>query len=405
MTSLLVMDYIILSLVTLPLVLTFDPNMQQIQSKDTLFYVSENTKPSTVVYVIPDSLDWTKKPFTYKKREGSAYFEVTSFGEVILAKPIDFEVTNREEFVVNVYNNGTGAKVQEYFVTVTADVFDENEAAPVFLNDKDEFLFEEIPEIGHLITTVSATDKDTADVGKLQFFVDSEFFKINRTSGELRVAKNLLPARSSSTSDSSRYDSSAPSSGGGGGTGGASLPPMSAYSLVVTVSDGRFERKKKFTVRVRTPTAQSFRISAEAPHTQPPNIKTYTMSSQNGLDQLINMQSPELIIIAVFVIAFFLVVILAFIVFSIFFTRTPNPQGPHRAAPTTVLGGAPNRYGGHGTHPGAGMQGMNTVGSRVYYTAGHPVMQSPHLGATPTNSQNIMQSLYIYGDRGTLNNN
>ena len=95
-------------------------------------------------------------------RDPNSHFDIDNEGRITLIKLIDYEKTSQEKFVVSVFNTQTN--IQEYYVNVIADVFDENEATPTFIPPTIEVEFDHFPETGEFIAQVQATDEDT---GKL----------------------------------------------------------------------------------------------------------------------------------------------------------------------------------------------------------------------------------------------
>jgi len=378
---------------------------------DTTFYVSEGQEIGKLVYNLRDSMGWVDRSYQYSMLDHSSHFAIAPTGEITLDRRIDYEKTPKEKFTVSVFN--TDSSVQEYYVNVVADVFDENEHSPTFPHQVSVKVFQSTPQVGQVVLRVNATDNDVDDIGRLEFSLVHEYFTIDKHSGVIRVKRPLSPY-DPTTHKRPRppYSSGVESSyslAGYPSSSSASADHLSSshegrysvYSLDVSVSDGKHENRHQVTVKVPLEDiTQGHRVTGgqgsqlgegsggqsstkyEAISDEkevPINTRVLqTPNQSNDMSALIiaSLQTPEVMIVLGLAGLLLVVVLIACFTVMVCMHR---PQGA------------------------GAYSGMRPNHRMYYYPNGaNGQQQGP---PSNTNSQNITQSLYIYGDGGRLNNN
>jgi len=133
-------------------------------------------------------------------------------GDITISRPLDREDT--DHYIVKVSARDSGWTVS---TDVTIFITDINDNAPRFSRPSYYLDYPELTEVGSLVTRVSATDPDEDFNGKIFYFIrsQSEFFRINASSGEIFVKQQL------------KYQNST----------GASSVNINRRSFIVTASD------------------------------------------------------------------------------------------------------------------------------------------------------------------------
>ncbi|XP_075266124.1 uncharacterized protein LOC142358585 isoform X2 [Convolutriloba macropyga] len=387
---------LMLSCVPVQLVHAWDPNEHQINTLETTFYVSEMQEINTLVYNLKDSMNWAEEPYTFSMRDVSTHFRVNKDGQINLVRRIDYESTPKEKFSVNVFNKVTN--IQEFYVNVMADVFDVNEHTPTFTHQQTERVFDTTPKVGEFVIQVTATDKDTDDVPKLQYSLENEEdnFAIDKHSGHITVKRPLVPynAHNRPPHYSNGVEPLYHRYPQGQGHDQSAEGRYSVYRLEVHVSDGMNDNKCEVTVKVPVEVKRNSNngpdwsgeesngnnnnfqaISAEKDkptRINPPVLHTPTQNNDWSTLIMASLQTPEVMIVIGLAGILLIVILIACITIMVCMNRP------------------------------AGYNGMRP--NRVYYY-GNGTNGSMHQPPSTTNSQNITQSLYIYGDGGRLNNN
>ncbi|KAG9345553.1 hypothetical protein JZ751_008697 [Albula glossodonta] len=135
-----------------------------------------------------------------------------STGDITISRPLNREDSDR--YIVKVSARDSGWTVS---TDVTIFVTDINDNAPRFSRPSYYLDYPELAEVGSLVTRVSATDPDEGPNGQIFYFIksQSEFFRINSSSGEIFVKQQL------------RYQNST----------GAGNVNINRHSFIVTASD------------------------------------------------------------------------------------------------------------------------------------------------------------------------
>nr|XP_023651622.1 protocadherin Fat 4 [Paramormyrops kingsleyae] len=133
-------------------------------------------------------------------------------GDITISRPLNREDTDR--YIVRVSAHDLGWTVS---TDVTIFVTDVNDNAPRFSRPSYYLDYPELTEVGSVVTRVSATDPDEGFNGQIFYFIrsQSEFFRINSTSGEIFIKQQL------------RYQNSS----------GHSNVNINRHSFIVTASD------------------------------------------------------------------------------------------------------------------------------------------------------------------------
>ncbi|XP_061109179.1 protocadherin Fat 4 isoform X2 [Conger conger] len=133
-------------------------------------------------------------------------------GDITISRPLNREDSDR--YIVRVSARDSGWTVS---TDVTVFVTDINDNAPRFSRPSYYLDYPELTEVGSVVTRVSASDPDEGPNGQVFYFIksQSEFFRINSSTGEILVKQQL------------RYQNST-------GTGNINI---NRHSFIVTASD------------------------------------------------------------------------------------------------------------------------------------------------------------------------
>ncbi|KAJ0050289.1 hypothetical protein NL108_014936 [Boleophthalmus pectinirostris] len=117
-----------------------------------------------------------------------------STGDITISRPLNREDT--DHYIVKVAAHDSGWTVS---TDVTIFITDINDNAPRFSRPSYYLDYPELTEVGSLVTQVSATDPDEGFNGKIFYFIrsQSEFFRINSSTGEIFVKQQLKYQNSS----------------------------------------------------------------------------------------------------------------------------------------------------------------------------------------------------------------
>ncbi|KAI4818747.1 hypothetical protein KUCAC02_004049 [Chaenocephalus aceratus] len=149
----------------------------------------------------------------YSITDSSLPFNINpNTGDITISRPLNREDT--DHYIVKVSAHDSGWTVS---TDVTVFITDINDNAPRFSRPSYYLDHPELTEVGSLVTRVSATDPDEGFNGKIFYFIrsQSEFFRINSSTGEIFVKQQL------------RYQNST----------GASSININRHSFIVTASD------------------------------------------------------------------------------------------------------------------------------------------------------------------------
>lgn len=95
------------------------------------------------------------------------YFHIdSSSGLVLTARTLDYELTQRCNFIVRATDSGDPALSSDVSVTVT--ITDTNDNPPNFSQELYEAYVSELAPSGHFVTCVQASDADICDANRLR---------------------------------------------------------------------------------------------------------------------------------------------------------------------------------------------------------------------------------------------
>ncbi|KAH0616155.1 hypothetical protein JD844_027065 [Phrynosoma platyrhinos] len=151
------------------------------------------------------------------------YFHIdSSTGIILITRSLDYEQSQQHTLLVRAIDSGMPPLSSDIIVTV--GITDLNDNPPIFNQLLYEANISELAPRGHFVTCVKASDADTSDVGKLEYFIltgnDHMNFVINSKTGVITLS-NLHKL---------------------------TLKP--AYHLNVTVSDGVFRSSAQVLINV-----------------------------------------------------------------------------------------------------------------------------------------------------------
>ncbi|XP_055033441.2 protocadherin Fat 4 [Misgurnus anguillicaudatus] len=135
-----------------------------------------------------------------------------STGDITISRPLNREDTDHYIAKVSAHDSGWTVSTD-----ITIFVTDLNDNAPRFSKPSYYLDYPELMDVGSVVTQVSATDPDEGFNGKIFYFIRSqtEYFRINSTSGEIFIKQQL------------RYQNST----------GHSNVNINRHSFIVTASD------------------------------------------------------------------------------------------------------------------------------------------------------------------------
>uniref|UniRef100_A0A8C2JVZ5 Protocadherin Fat 4 n=1 Tax=Cyprinus carpio TaxID=7962 RepID=A0A8C2JVZ5_CYPCA len=121
-----------------------------------------------------------------------------STGDITISRPLNREDTNHYIAKVSAHDSGWTVSTD-----VTIFVTDVNDNAPKFSKPSYYLDYPELTEVGSVVTQVSATDPDEGFNGKIFYFIRSqtEYFRINSSSGEIFIKQQLRYQNSSGHSN------------------------------------------------------------------------------------------------------------------------------------------------------------------------------------------------------------
>uniref|UniRef100_A0A3Q3F1R5 Cadherin domain-containing protein n=1 Tax=Labrus bergylta TaxID=56723 RepID=A0A3Q3F1R5_9LABR len=123
-------------------------------------------------------------------------------GDITISRPLNREDT--DHYIVKVSAHDSGWTVS---TDVTIFITDINDNAPRFSRPSYYLDYPELTEVGSLVKQVSATDPDEGINGKIFYFIrsQSEYFRINASSGEIFVKQQLKYQNSTGSININRH--------------------------------------------------------------------------------------------------------------------------------------------------------------------------------------------------------
>uniref|UniRef100_A0A8D0H047 FAT atypical cadherin 4 n=1 Tax=Sphenodon punctatus TaxID=8508 RepID=A0A8D0H047_SPHPU len=135
----------------------------------------------------------------YSIRDTSLPFTINpNTGDITISRPLNREDTDRYRIRVSAHDSGWTVSTD-----VTIFVTDINDNAPRFTKPSYYLDCPELNEVGSKVTQVAATDPDEGSNGQIFYFIktQSEFFRINATTGEIFNKQSLKYQNSSGSNN------------------------------------------------------------------------------------------------------------------------------------------------------------------------------------------------------------
>uniref|UniRef100_A0A8C5TKI6 FAT atypical cadherin 4 n=1 Tax=Malurus cyaneus samueli TaxID=2593467 RepID=A0A8C5TKI6_9PASS len=190
----------------------------------------------------------------YSIRDTSLPFTINpSTGDITISRPLNREDTDRYRIRVSAHDSGWTVSTD-----VTIFVTDVNDNAPRFTKPSYYLECPELPGIGLKVTQVSATDPDEGSNGQVFYFIksQSEFFRINATTGEIFNKQYLRYQNSSGSSNVNinRHSFIVTSSDRG------SPPLVSETTVTINIVDSNDNAPLFLTPKYFTPVTKNVRV-------------------------------------------------------------------------------------------------------------------------------------------------
>uniref|UniRef100_A0A8C3AAC4 FAT atypical cadherin 1a n=1 Tax=Cyclopterus lumpus TaxID=8103 RepID=A0A8C3AAC4_CYCLU len=134
--------------------------------------------------------------FQLVEEKGKSMFTVDrDTGIISTAQVLDHEEIQQHKLRVRVVDGGVPSLSSD--VTVTIDVTDLNDNAPMFTEHTYKTTISELAPRGHFITQVQASDADSSDSNKLEFSIifgnDDQNFSIDKHTGAIAISNHRRP--------------------------------------------------------------------------------------------------------------------------------------------------------------------------------------------------------------------
>ncbi|MGH0132515.1 UNVERIFIED_CONTAM: hypothetical protein FKN15_055886 [Acipenser sinensis] len=194
-------------------------------------------------------------------------------GDITISRPLNRE--DMERYIVKVSAHDSGWTVS---TDVTIFVTDVNDNAPRFSRPSYYLDYPELTEVGSKVTQVSATDPDNGFNGHIFYFIrsQSEFFRINSSTGEIFTKQHLKYQNSTGASNINinRHSFIVTASDRG------AVPLMSETTVIVNIVDSndnppQFEITKYF-----TPVTKSVKIGTKLIRVVASDKKDFGLNSE-----------------------------------------------------------------------------------------------------------------------------
>ena len=163
-------------------------------SNPTSVEVSEDLPRNTVVaeYRATDADVGTNAVIQFTLTPNAVPFSLSSTGTLSLTGSIDYETTQSYSVVITASNPRTSLVTR---TTTTIQILNVNDNTPVITGEPYVATIQENSDIGTVVTTVTATDRDLGIHGEIRYFIISGNFgnslAINSATGALTVNKNV----------------------------------------------------------------------------------------------------------------------------------------------------------------------------------------------------------------------
>uniref|UniRef100_A0A3B3XX52 Cadherin domain-containing protein n=1 Tax=Poecilia mexicana TaxID=48701 RepID=A0A3B3XX52_9TELE len=131
-----------------------------------------------------------------ERGKSSDYFSIDrESGIISTSQVLDHEEVQQHKLRVRAIDGGVPALTSE--ITVTVDITDLNDNAPVFTQHAYQTTISELAPRGHFVSQVQASDADSSDVKKLVFSIiagnEEQNFAINKQTGAIVISNHRRP--------------------------------------------------------------------------------------------------------------------------------------------------------------------------------------------------------------------
>uniref|UniRef100_A0A3B5L9E8 Uncharacterized protein n=1 Tax=Xiphophorus couchianus TaxID=32473 RepID=A0A3B5L9E8_9TELE len=131
-----------------------------------------------------------------ERGKSSDYFTIDrESGIISTSQVLDHEEVQQHKLRVRAVDGGVPALISD--ITVTVDVTDLNDNAPVFTQHTYQTTISELAPRGHFVSQVQASDADSSDVKKLVFSIiagnEEQNFAINKQTGAIVISNHRQP--------------------------------------------------------------------------------------------------------------------------------------------------------------------------------------------------------------------
>uniref|UniRef100_A0AAY5EW03 FAT atypical cadherin 4 n=1 Tax=Electrophorus electricus TaxID=8005 RepID=A0AAY5EW03_ELEEL len=177
-----------------------------------------------------------------------------STGDITISRPLNREDTDHYIAKVSAHDSGWTVSTD-----VTIFVTDVNDNAPRFSKPSYYLSYPEMTEVGSLVTQVSATDLDKGVNGKIFYFIrsQSEYFRINASTGEIFIKQQLKYQNSTSNVNINRHSFIVTSSDRG------LKPLMSETTVIINIVDSNDNPPKFESSSYFTPVTKSVKVGTK----------------------------------------------------------------------------------------------------------------------------------------------
>ncbi|CAB1337314.1 unnamed protein product [Coregonus sp. 'balchen'] len=178
-----------------------------------------------------------------------------STGDITISRPLNREDTDHYIAKVSAHDSGWTVSTD-----VTIFVTDVNDNAPRFSRPSYYLDYPELTEVGSLVTQVSATDPDEGVNGKIFYFIrsQSEYFRINSSSGEIFIKQHLKYQNSTGSNININRHSFIITA-----SDRATKPLMSETTVIVNILDSNDNPPKFESSSYFTPVTKSVKVGTK----------------------------------------------------------------------------------------------------------------------------------------------
>uniref|UniRef100_A0A4W5JBD6 Protocadherin Fat 4 n=1 Tax=Hucho hucho TaxID=62062 RepID=A0A4W5JBD6_9TELE len=178
-----------------------------------------------------------------------------STGDITISRPLNREDTDHYIAKVSAHDSGWTVSTD-----VTIFVTDVNDNAPRFSRPSYYLDYPELTDVGSLVTQVSATDPDEGFNGKIFYFIrsQSEYFRINSSSGEIFIKQHLKYKNSTGSNININRHSFIVTA-----SDRATKPLMSETTVIVNIVDSNDNPPKFESSSYFTPVTKSVKVGTK----------------------------------------------------------------------------------------------------------------------------------------------